>query len=241
MCGPPRSSLSSKSLAASICITYASGATVCYTIGIHLVGLMTGTKGDDAMRRRDHLRYASLFSLSPFFSPFAFVYRPKYAFILKRYLVSRLDEISVTGTSNRNDSNSFGVFFFFFQNRAGQVVERRLKSGPVCRGKLDSGRFPSLEISNSAQRHGSRPSISRIDFGRYPKRSPTRRASDPMEKKLAEKRPSSSSIGLIRSHARYRVEPAAKLINHRYYIRRVKNRVYRHARSKLSVFSRAKF
>lgn len=114
VCGPPRSSLSSKSLAASICITYASGATVCYTIGIHLVGLMTGTKGDDAMRRRDHLRYASLFSLSPFFSPFAFVYRPKYAFILKRYLVSRLDEISVTGTSNRNDSNSFGVFFFFF-------------------------------------------------------------------------------------------------------------------------------
>lgn len=132
MCGPPRSSLSSKSLAASICITYASGATVCYTIGIHLVGLMTGTKGDDAMRRRDHLRYASLFSLSPFFSPFAFVYRPKYAFILKRYLVSRLDEISVTGTSNRNDSNSFGVFFFFFS-------ESRRTSGGKATEKWTGG------------------------------------------------------------------------------------------------------
>lgn len=65
-----RSSLSSKSLAASICITYANRATVYYTIGIYLVGLMTGTKGDDAactVRGRDHLRYASLFSPSPFF------------------------------------------------------------------------------------------------------------------------------------------------------------------------------
>lgn len=162
VCGPPRSSLSSKSLAASICITYASGATVCYTIGIHLVGLMTGTKGDDAMRRRDHLRYASLFSLSPFFSPFAFVYRPKYAFILKRYLVSRLDEISVTGTSNRNDSNSFGVFFFFFsesrRTSGGKATEKwtglsgETRFGPISfPGNIEfraTPRVSTLDIEN---------------------------------------------------------------------------------------------
>lgn len=160
-----------------------------YVIGIHSVGLMTGTKGcDDAVRRRDHLRYASLFSLSPpFFSPFASFIdrrdihtRNTLSFSRPTLLVSRLDEISV-GTSDRNDSNSFGVFFLLESRRTSGGKWRPVKSGPgLSRGKLDSSRFPSLEISNSAQRHGSLDTENRL--WPIPKTIPgrtTRRASDP--------------------------------------------------------------
>ena len=89
-----RSSLSSKSLAASICITYASTATVYYTIGIYLVGLMTGTKGDDAAEARSGspaLRFAFLSFLSFFRRLLREIFRSRAT--LLAYISSRSDEI----------------------------------------------------------------------------------------------------------------------------------------------------
>lgn len=155
-----RSSLSSKSLAASICITYANRATVYYTIGIYLVGLMTGTKGDDAactVRGRDHLRYASLFSPSPFFFSLPRRLRLKYfpsRATLHTYiytytrLYTRFDEIR--GRTNIA-AGTIPEKVCFFPNRAGRVGNRT----GLYRRKLDSGRFPPLEISNSVTRRVS--------------------------------------------------------------------------------------
>lgn len=154
-----RSSLSSKSLAASICITYANRATVYYTIGIYLVGLMTGTKGDDAactVRGRDHLRYASLFSPSPFF--FSLPRRLRLKYFPSRatlhtyiYILIRACTRDSTKYVGERISRQIPEKVCFFQNRAGRVGNRT----GLYRRKLDSGRFPPLEISNSVTRRVS--------------------------------------------------------------------------------------
>lgn len=152
-----RSSLSSKSLAASICITYANRATVYYTIGIYLVGLMTGTKGDDAactVRGRDHLRYASLFSPSPFFFSLPRRLRLKYfpsRATLHIYILIRACTRDSTKYVGERISRQIPEKVCFFQNRAGRVGNRT----GLYRRKLDSGRFPPLEISNSVTRRVS--------------------------------------------------------------------------------------
>lgn len=154
-----RSSLSSKSLAASICITYANRATVYYTIGIYLVGLMTGTKGDDAactVRGRDHLRYASLFSPSPFFFSLPRRLRLKYfpsraTLHIYIYILIRACTRDSTKYVGERISRQIPEKVCFFPNRAGRVGNRT----GLYRRKLDSGRFPPLEISNSVTRRVS--------------------------------------------------------------------------------------
>lgn len=170
-----RSSLSSKSLAASICITYANRATVYYTIGIYLVGLMTGTKGDDAactVRGRDHLRYASLFSPSPFFFSLPRRLRLKYfpsRATLHTYiytytrLYTRFDEIRGRTNIAAGTIPEKVCFFSIARDEWGTGLD--FIGGNSIRADFLPWKYRIP--------YGSRPSISRIGFGRYPKRCTT--------------------------------------------------------------------
>lgn len=192
-----RSSLSSKSLAASICITYANRATVYYTIGIYLVGVMTGTKGDDAEARSGSppLRFAFLLSFFSSTLSRRLTTCARNTFVLERTRVHTL----VYDSSRSDEANEY------------RDVESRGTSGRnVTTGKLDwfiggSSIRADFDISIPG-RNGSRHRESTLADTQ--KSDPRMlRASDPVnaEKKLSDF--PSLPDRVFRSHTRHRVNP----------------------------------
>lgn len=173
---------------------------------------MTGTKGDDAactVRGRDHLRYASLFSPSPFFFSLPRRLRLKYfpsRATLHTYiytytrLYTRFDEIR--GRTNIAAGTIPEKVCFFSESRgtSGEpdwTLSEETRFGPISSpGNIEFRNATGLDPRYRESALADTQNDARL------------RASDPSnaEKKLAEKRP----ISLHRPDrvfARYRVNP----------------------------------